>query len=308
MSVRLPSNNGDDKPATPRLEVRRLKDLVPFPGQQEFFGDTSEDRLQALADDIKQFGLKDSIQILPANRAGYPENTVIGGHRRTKALLLNGVKKKKVLVRHDLADADASRIELEFIRDNDDRRNLDKLAQARVALRRYEIERGRGRGKLRGSEAEEARDRVGRSIGMSGRNLDRYLQVLRTPNEVQNAFQAGQLSLVNAGKVANFPAKIQAEIADRVRDGESPKEVLAEYLPGKDRPHTHTNVNNAVASLCRSLVRGHDDLQDRVDEVPTSLIQANRPGLQKGFALLRNLLGRLDNAPRRRPRRYDEEE
>jgi ParB-like chromosome segregation protein Spo0J len=279
---------------------------VPFPGQQEFFGDTSEDRLQALADDIKQFGLKDSIQILPANQAGYPPNTIIGGHRRTKALLLNGVKKKKVIVRYDLADADSSAIELEFIRDNDDRRNLDKLAEARVALRRFEIERGRDRGKLRDSEVEEARDRVGKSIGMCGRNVQRYWRVLMTPIEVQKAFQAGQLSLVDAGQVAGLSAKTQTEIACRIRAGGTPRKVLEEYLGKKDK--RHHNVNDALASFHRSLVRGLDDLEHRVDAISASRIQKILSDLQRGFSFFRRLLGRANGSPGNRRPGIDEEE
>jgi len=90
---------------------------------------------------------------------------------------------------------------------------------ARVALRLYEIERNRDPGTLEGWDAVHARERVGEMVGMSGRNLDRYFRVLKTPMAVQISFDNGKLPLVVAEKVADVPPDIQAKIAERIEAG-----------------------------------------------------------------------------------------
>src|SRR3954469_20477876 len=110
----------------PRREKRLLRDLKPFPAQPLFFGDLSDHELEALAEDIKRNGLRNPIEVLPKNRAGYPADTIIRGHQRRRALELNGEAETTVLIRHDLADADA--IEKCFLEDNQHRRHLDPLA------------------------------------------------------------------------------------------------------------------------------------------------------------------------------------
>ncbi len=50
----------------------------------------------------------------------------------------------------------------------------------------------------------ELRDRIGESLEMSGRNLDRYLRVLETPLEIQIGVRDGQLNLVPASRIASL--------------------------------------------------------------------------------------------------------
>src|SRR3954470_12962193 len=116
----------------PRREKRLLGDLKPFPSQPRYFDDLSDHELKALAADVKQNGLRSPIEVLPKNRAGYPADTIISGHQRKRALELNGEAEATVLVRHDLADADADAVEKAFLDDNQLRRHLDPLARARV--------------------------------------------------------------------------------------------------------------------------------------------------------------------------------
>jgi hypothetical protein len=299
---------------TIRIEVRKLKDLVPFPLQPEYYDATSEDSLRALAADIKANGLDHKIVILPANKAGYPPNTILGGHRRKYAMELNGVTQTEVEVRYDLADADASTIELAFFHDNSHRRNLDLLAEAKIALRKYEIAKGYARGKLRGPAEQDCRDRIGKLIGMSGRNLQRYWNLLKTPTAVQNAFRQKQLSLVVAGKVAFLSAQIQNEIATRIKSGENPKEVVASHVEQKN-PRRHSTTENALESLRRSMVRGVDDLKGRLDELDEyrviQKLEAIWPDMEEGLALIQTLRSHVDvEAAKRaaaRPRKSMEE-
>src|SRR5436305_951492 len=64
-----------------RREIRKLKDLKPFPLQKDFFDDLPDHELEALAAGIERNGLRNPIEILPKNRAGYPPNTILNGHQ-----------------------------------------------------------------------------------------------------------------------------------------------------------------------------------------------------------------------------------
>jgi hypothetical protein len=288
-------------PPTPRREIRKLKDLKPFPLQGDYFDDLSDHDLKALAGDIKKNGLRNPVEVLSKNKVGYPPNTILSGHERKRALELNGETEALVVVRHDLGDVDAAAIEREFLAENQHRRQLDPLARARVAVRLYEIERNRPRGRLWGSELTEARDRVGKAIGMGGRNLNRYVRVLRCPTEVQDALRAGRLPLIVAEKVCDLDAKTQKAVAERLRGldlaglkekarNAAVKQAVFEFLP---EPETrHRKVIDAVASFARGLRRGMDDLDGRVDEVRPAHVNRDLKVFKKAHALLRALINK----------------
>ena len=65
-------------------EKRNLADLIDHPLQSSYFDALSDHELRALADDIGRNGLKNLIEILPANAAGLPANTIIDGHQRRR--------------------------------------------------------------------------------------------------------------------------------------------------------------------------------------------------------------------------------
>ena len=102
-------------------------------------------------------------EILPENAAGLsgptPSWTAASAWQ---ALKHNGETEVRVLVRYDLAEADRDTIELEFLATNKERRHLDKLEKARVALRQYEIEKNRKGGKLFSFDKEKARELLGK--------------------------------------------------------------------------------------------------------------------------------------------------
>jgi hypothetical protein len=285
-TVMKPRKNA--KPRGPTPEHRRLRDLHPFPAQAQFFDDLSDHDLAELAADIKRNGLRHPIELLPQNKAGYTPNTILSGHQRDRALRLNGETETVALVRYDLAEADKESIERHFLEHNQHRRQQDVLATARVALRLFEIEKKRPVSKF--WVTPEARDRVGAVIGMSGRNLQRYLDVLRTPLEVQNALRNKNLSLVQAAKVASLVQTQQERIAGRIRAGEEPKAVVAEFLPTANG--RHVRLDHAMDAFARSLQRSLDDLDDRIASVPARLVKLHLPVLQQAAAALETLLAK----------------
>lgn len=282
------------KPPTHAVEEERLlDDLIEHPLQRLYNGGLSKEEFRAFAANVKK-GLREKIQILPANMAGYRANTVLDGHKRMAALMHNGEKKTTVIVRYDLAEADELTVEKVFLEFNSHREHRDVLLQARTVLRLFEIEKKRKRGELRSCDEGEARDRVGKTIGMSGRNLNRYFRVLKTSIEVQNAFRTGKLSLVVAEKAADLDDKTQRKVAERIRTGEDPKTVITEYLP---KPVAKEG--KALNCLLRALAQGQSELGDRIHEVKGGLFGTALEELRKGKDLIDDLIDQLERNRKR---------
>src|SRR5262249_46466810 len=130
-----------------------------------------------------------------------------------------------VVVRRDLAEAGAAACEQYFINDNLLRRHLTGLGKARCIHRLLE---------LVGSRGGELKERIAERMGLSVRSVNRYLPALKAPPAVQQAFDAGHVSLVEAGKAALLPEWVQREVAGRIESGEPARDVVREAV-GRNR-------------------------------------------------------------------------
>jgi len=203
--------------------------LKSHPKQDELIGNLSDADLEALEADIKRNGLKHPLRVLP-------DGTIVEGHQRLRAVTHLGWTEVPAIVDHELAAQGEDAIETALIEDNANRRQADKLQLARWAQRLYEIERGRSINELGSYEHNDLRDRVARRLGMkSGRNVSRYMQILRTPEEVQDAFRAEEVTLVEACAVEGLNKAIQEDIAKQIKEGGEPAKVVASYL-AKHKP------------------------------------------------------------------------
>jgi hypothetical protein len=294
-----------------KIETRDLDLLTPFPSQDHLFPPCAAEDDEALSEDIRAHGLRQKIHILPENAAGFAPNTILFGHRRCAALLRIGEAVAKVMVRYDLADKDAATIEMLFIDDNDKRRQLSKLGRARLALRRFEIERRREPGDLNEREERDARDRVGQAIGMSGRNLQRYLNVLRAPLSVQQAYEHDQLTLKEADQIGRLPAGARQEIELLLEKGNDTKTVVAKFL-GRRRSQPvkrGTAINRFIAVLRKArreiedfdfadiaVCPLKDDFQliQRVNKHCVEIIRSRNRIVQERNEAIRGIQGRCD--------------
>jgi len=226
------------KPAKPNraIERRAIASLQPHPQQTAFFVDLPADELKALAADIKANGLLNPIEITP-------DGTIICGHQRVRAYQLLGRTEIKCWVRNDLAEQGEAAIEARFLSDNANRRQLSKLDLARIYLRQKELaDRYSGDGDIR--------DVIAKHLSISGRTLDRYARVLKTPAEVQRSFSDDQLTLQEAERVAGLPSIVQDQIAKRIREGTEPLAALEAYLP-KPSKQTAANPVNTITKQLR---------------------------------------------------------
>ena len=181
-------------------------------------------------------------------------------------------------------------VEKVFLEFNSNRQHRDLLLQARAALRLYELEKKHKPGATTEGNDRDARDRVGKAIGMSGRNLNRYFRILKTPIEVQDAFRKGKIQLVVAEKVSDLDGKIKKSIAKRIQAGEDAKAVVTEYLPQSDG--RHQEVGKAVTGFVRGLQRGLADLDGRLDRVGPAHVAEYLAVLQSAQDVLQRLISK----------------
>ena len=214
-------------PPPRRIVKRNLADLRPHPRQAELFADLSQVELDALADDLNRNGLQHPIEILP-------NGTIVCGHQRVRAAELLGWEKIDVIVRHDLESQRPEAVDRHLIADNLRRRHLSPLAKARCIQALHEIRRAE-RNPLSPEVIGDQREVMSEELGMTPRNANRYQAALRTPSEVQNAFDRGEISLELAAKVDTLSAEQQGQITERIVGGEKPRTVIEAVLSGVER-------------------------------------------------------------------------
>ena len=157
-------------------------------------------------------------------------------------------------MRKDLETTTA--VEQRLIEDNLNRRQLTKLEVARCYLRLRELE---GRTKVERRGTGDLRDFFGQRFHVSGRTLDRWVNVLKTPVEVQQACDAGAISLVLATQVSELPDKAQGQIAEQIAAGEEPQSVIRKYLQQKSSPQCPlasavTRLSGLLSARYRTLI------------------------------------------------------
>ena len=267
---KIMSNQSDvlpDAAAEANREIRKIADLKPHP-KQMIFGDAPDHEIKELAESIDRRGLYHPIEIMP-------DGTILKGHQRLRALEHLGDTETEVLVRNDLVGDELS-ADREWVEDNLLRRQLGKLALARAYAALLEIWENEPSDSMDENRRCYPIQSLALRLGCSRKNLRRYLSVLDTPREVQEAFDQGDLLLDHAARVANLPADRQREIANAIRDGGDPRAVVQDFLATQSvkkhglGPHyrkwlnhmktAHETLAGCVGQLSMADVR-RDDLQ-----------------------------------------------
>jgi ParB/RepB/Spo0J family partition protein len=259
----LPSSNGQkqqphaEPPEADVVQEWEIGRLQEYPKQALYFPDESHEADRELAADIEANGLQEPIKIRP-------DGTILSGHRRIKAVKSLGWTQIDVIVL-DVNDEAAEAI---FLDDNYLRRQLTDLQKARCAKRRVELAK-KGTCVLpeecRG--LKKTRDKIGKLLNCSGRQVDRYLRVLETPSEVQHAVDAGHLSMQEAGRVANLEKEKQRKIAAAInKQGfEAAKAIVKKALPSKAA--THRGAEAIWWNLARPLKVAVAELSGHVEQI-----------------------------------------
>src|SRR4051812_4344141 len=109
---------------TQKTESWKLSRLEDHSLQSKYFPEAPAERFAALKTAMARGEILPPVHVLP-------DGTILAGHSRVKAARELGRKTIDVVVRHDLAEA-GPEATLEFLlADNQDRRQLSKLDEAR---------------------------------------------------------------------------------------------------------------------------------------------------------------------------------
>ena len=259
----------------------KISKLTVFHLQAAMFGDLPAEELAALATDMEKNGLRHPIEILP-------DGTIICGHQRVLAAKLLRWTEIDVIILHDLAKEGPAAIEKYFIADNAERRQLSPLGRARCIKRQFELEKNHGSANLNVWQIEALKAKVAKRMNMSLRNVNRYLLVLGSPMPVQEAFDRGEVTLINAGKIARMDETVQRKIAERIKNGEDAANVVAEYLEKASR--NVNAVHGEYKLLLSHLRRGVHQLNGQCHALGGRPLTLGYATLLKALALLAELI------------------
>jgi ParB-like chromosome segregation protein Spo0J len=270
-------------------ENRPVNSLRPFPLQGEMPPTTAEEDAELIADILHQ-GVLEPIEIVP-------NGTILSGHRRWAAARQLGWESVRVLVRHDLAAQGEAAIAQRFWAANLVRRQLSlgDMVRMYVRLRRLSP-RGsqrRGQGALR--------DELAKRFQLTGRSLDRWVNIYEGPAEIRQAVESKQLPLVKAGKLLTTLDEQQlAEVVSQLQDDADPRVVADAALGTISR-------NAKPASITSRALRKWGDEGLNLLASPKKLsrvLDAEGIKQMRGLSVrLQGALATLDGEPQRRKKR-----
>jgi ParB-like chromosome segregation protein Spo0J len=226
--------------------------LKQHPQQAANFHPLSEAELRALASDLEKNGQISRVEIAA-------DGTMIDGHQRVEAAKLLHWSEIKVRVRHDLKTPEA--IERRMLEANRARRQLDTLDQVRVAKRDLELQNKRESGTLDEPKKEALIRQLRASLGMSKKNVCRWLAVASAPMAIQIAVQRRRLTLVQGEQISRMAPAEQQRIAEAIDRGENPK-ALVSSLISSQRKAKGSNLNSAFSSFIRHVGARLDGLEN----------------------------------------------
>ncbi|MBA4105995.1 MAG: hypothetical protein C0485_09570 [Pirellula sp.] len=196
-----------NKPPTGISVERRDLQSLTLHEMHEVFSDPSNEEIDRLAADVKARGLQHKIEITP-------DDVIIAGRKRWLALMSLGWESAFCRVRNDLAAKGELAIVEYIILDNLARRQHGQLETARAYRA---LKQSRDRSGVKGGQ--DLRDVLAVHFHLSGGSLDRLCRILDAPRAVQDAFDKGELRLVDAAKVGRISRDKQDKIVAEIDSG-----------------------------------------------------------------------------------------
>jgi ParB-like chromosome segregation protein Spo0J len=227
-----------------------------------------------------------------------PDFVIISGHGRCAAASLLKWKTIRCWIRRDLAKAGPDAVKQRLIEANLHRRQLSRLDMVRSYEALKRLGKGRaGQGAGAGAVKGDLRDILAKRFKLSGRSLDRWLQVLKLPIELQAAVDDGALKLTVAVQAAAEPKAKLDKAAEEVRKGTSAREAVARCL-GK-KAERRASPRTAFERLLRGLSQAQLDLAGRLAEVREGRTGDPVKQLRAGIQLFSGLIRHFEELRRR---------
>ncbi|MFO7916772.1 MAG: ParB/RepB/Spo0J family partition protein [Anaerolineae bacterium] len=194
---------------------RRVIYLDPrnlLPSRQNVRSDPGD--LARLADTIREFGLLQPLGVRPDDQ-GY---RVVYGSRRRKAAIDAGLTRVPCIVLDDLTEAD---VVVQQMLENLQRLDLGDIEKAQAFERLFQRLTGEG------FSSPDALEEMGRMLGLSSRQIRRYLRLRELCPEARHLVAEGELGVTHGQHLAGImPDERQARVAQlAVEEGLSAAEL-----------------------------------------------------------------------------------
>ena len=225
----------DGHPGDSRVIYLNPRDLIPNNTNiRSSLGD-----LPLLAESIREHGLLQPIGVLASVDGAY---RIVYGNRRREAAILIGLNRVPCLV---LRPMDEERQLVCQVLENLQRLDLNDLDKATAFARMLEPLRDGG------MRESEALDHVARRVGLSPRQIQRYLGLLELAPEVRTLVANGDLGVTRAQHLRQVqPESRQVELAHLVVDEDISAGELARLGPALSR-NRGIDLHEALATLRR---------------------------------------------------------
>ena len=234
-----------------------FKNLIPPLTAEEYAG---------LEESILQEGCRDVLIVWG--------DTLIDGHNRFEICTRNNIPFEITEMFFPSRDD----VKLWMLKNQLSRRNLSdmqRIAMVRKcedavkakAKERQESTQFGGAGNI-SLTAGQARDELGAMAGVSGKTYEHAVTVLETaPTPIVEATMQDALSIHAAYQVTKMEPEQQEEIAQRIEQGETPKEVVSEV---RNRPHVANNSGNNEWYTPADYIEAAREVMGSIDIDPAS--------------------------------------
>lgn len=208
-------------------------------------------------------------------------NALIDGHNRYRIALKHNLPFETV--QKEFADEDEASI---WIMQNQlGRRNLNDFVRVEMAYKCEDAVKAKAKEQQIRKSADSvlenlpeqkpmvSRNELGTMAGVSGKTYDHGVTVLKTaPQPVIEAAKKDEISINAAFEITKMPFAAQREIADRIEQGEKPKDVIAEV---KSKPHVAFNSGNNEWYTPKEIIEAARKAMGSIDIDPASSDVAN---------------------------------
>lgn len=234
-----------------------FKNLIPPLTAEEYAG---------LEESILQEGCRDALIVWG--------DTLIDGHNRFEICTRHNIPFEITEMFFPSRDD----VKLWMLKNQLSRRNLSDMQRIAMVRKCEDTVRAKakerqestqfGGGNISTTAEGKARDELGAMAGVSGKTYEHAVTVLETaPAPIVEATMQDALSIHAAYQVTKMEPEQQEEIAQRIEQGEAPKEVVSEV---RNRPHVANNSGNNEWYTPADYIEAAREVMGSIDIDPAS--------------------------------------
>ena len=192
-----------------------LTELYPFPNHP--FQVRDDDSMKEAVESVKEYGILTPAIVRPREEGGYE---LVSGHRRKHACELAGLTTMPAIVR----DIDRDMATIIMVDTNLQRENISPMEKAQAYKMKLEAIRRRAGRPAKGDKENsrqvvgnlESAELVGREVGESGRQVQRYIRLTELTPELQQMVDDKKIAVTPAVELSYLKPEEQALVVETI--------------------------------------------------------------------------------------------